>query len=382
MAAQTNKRIYLSPPHMSGEELKYIRDAFETNWVAPAGPHIEAFEKELARYSGAEHCAALSSGTAAIHLALVVLGVQRGDEVVCSSFTFAGSCFPVSYVSGIPVFVDSEQDTWNMDPSLLEEAIRERIKKGRKPKAIVAVHLYGMPAKMDDIMAVSKRYEVPVIEDAAEALGSTYLEQKAGSFGDIGIFSFNGNKIITSSGGGALVSKNKEWVQKAKFLATQARDPAPHYEHSETGYNYRLSNICAGIGLGQLSVLEERVQQRRSVFEFYKARLGRLPGVSFQPEQSGSVSNRWLTTMLIDPTRNKNGIGREDVRLALEKQNIESRPLWKPMHEQPVFSSAPAYTHGVSSALFEAGICLPSGSSLTPKQLSMICEIISDLIIP
>ncbi len=371
-----SKRIYLSPPHMGGEELTYIHQAFDTNWVSPAGPHIDTFEKELGAYNGIEYCAALSSGTAAIHLALVILGVKPGDEVICSSFTFSGSCNPIVYVGATPVFVDSELDTWNMDPVLLEEAILDRIKKGKKPKAIILVHLYGMPAKLNELMAISKKYEIPVIEDAAEALGSNYLGQKAGTFGDIGIYSFNGNKIITTSGGGALVSKNEDWIKKARFLATQARDAAPHYQHSEIGYNYRLSNVSAGIGLGQLKVLDDRVRQRRANFEFYRDALGHLPGISFQPEMSGSFSNRWLTTILIDPSKN-GGITREGIRLALEKENIESRPLWKPMHLQPVFQQFPSFGGGVSEKLFEQGLCLPSGSGLKEEELKRVVSLIS-----
>lgn len=361
---------------MGGEELTYIHQAFDTNWVSPAGPHIDTFEKELGAYNGIEYCAALSSGTAAIHLALVILGVKPGDEVICSSFTFSGSCNPIVYVGATPVFVDSELDTWNMDPVLLEEAILDRIKEGKKPKAIVLVHLYGMPAKLNELMAISRKYEIPVIEDAAEALGSTDFGQKAGTFGDIGIYSFNGNKIITTSGGGALVSKNEDWIKKARFLATQARDAAPHYQHSEIGYNYRLSNVSAGIGLGQLKVLDDRVRQRRANFEFYRDALGHLPGISFQPEMSGSFSNRWLTTILIDPSKN-GGITREGIRLALEKENIESRPLWKPMHLQPVFQQFPSFGGGVSEKLFEQGLCLPSGSGLKEEELKRVVSLIS-----
>ncbi len=374
-----SKRIYLSPPHMGGEELTYIHQAFDTNWVSPAGPHIDTFEKELATYNGMEYCAALSSGTAAIHLALVILGIKHGDEVICSTFTFSGSCNPIAYVGATPVFVDSELETWNMDPALLEEAILDRIKKGKKPKAIILVHLYGMPAKLNELMAISRKYEIPVIEDAAEALGSTYFGQKAGTFGDFGIYSFNGNKIITTSGGGALVAKNEDWIKKARFLATQARDAAPHYQHSEIGYNYRLSNISAGIGLGQLKVLDERVRQRRANFEFYLAALVHLPGFTFQPEMTGSFSNRWLTTILIDPSKS-GGVTREDIRLALEKENIESRPLWKPMHLQPVFQQSPSYGGGVSEKLFEQGLCLPSGSALDEEELRKVTTLILDIL--
>lgn len=363
-------RIWLSPPHMGGNEIKYVQEAFATNWVSPVGPHITAFESELASYNGVKHCAALSSGTAAIHLALIILGIKEGDEVICSSFTFSGSCNPIRYQGATPVFVDSESDTWNMDPALLEEAIEERTTKGRKPKAIIVVHLYGMPARIDEIMAIAGKYEIPVIEDAAEALGSTFMKRKLGSFGDFGIYSFNGNKIITTSGGGALVSEKKEWVDMSRFLAMQARDPAPHYEHTQIGYNYRLSNICAGIGRGQLEVLDERVQQRRSIFDFYYNHLSGRPGLSFPRELKGSFSNRWLTTILIDPELAKTD--GETLRMALEKANIETRPLWKPMHLQPVFKQFPAFVNGVSARLFSIGLCLPSGSSLTPKHLERI----------
>lgn len=368
-------RIYLSPPHMGGEEQKFVNEAFDTNWISPAGPHLDAFEAELVNYNNISYCAALSSGTAAIHLALIILNVQQGDEVICSSFTFSGSCNPIAYQNALPVFVDSEPDTWNMDPVLLEEAIADRIKKGKKPKAIIMVHLYGMPAKIKAIMQVAASHQIPVIEDAAEGLGSTADGQKLGTFGDIGIFSFNGNKIITTSGGGALVSKNKEWVAKAKFLSTQARDAAPHYQHSEIGYNYRLSNICAAIGRGQLKVIDERVSKRRANFDFYKQELSKLPGIDFQPELERSYSNRWLTCITIDP-KQSGGVTREKIRLALEANDIESRPLWKPMHQQPIFKAAPYYGSGVSEQLFENGLCLPSGSSLSPDDLNRVVAIV------
>jgi dTDP-4-amino-4,6-dideoxygalactose transaminase len=368
-----NEKIWLSSPHMGGEELKFIHEAFDTNWVAPVGPHLGAFEEELAAYNGINHCAALSSGTAAIHLALIILGVDQGDEVICSSFTFSGSCNPILYQKAIPVFVDSESGTWNMDPDLLEEVIKDRIKKGKKPKAIITVHLYGMPARITEIMEVARKYAIPVIEDAAEALGSSYGGKKLGTFGDIGIYSFNGNKIITTSGGGAMVSNNVEWIRKAKFLSTQARDAAPHYEHSEVGYNYRLSNICAGIGRGQLKVLDERVSQRRNIFERYFKELGNIAGIEFLSERSPAFSNHWLTTILIDSSK-ANGRSREGLRVALEEQNIESRPLWKPMHLQPVFFSYPVYEKGVSAKLFTDGLCLPSGSNLPEMGLRRVID--------
>jgi dTDP-4-amino-4,6-dideoxygalactose transaminase len=372
------EKIWLSAPHMGGEELKFIQEAFDANWISPVGPHINAFEEELSAYNHIPYAAALSSGTAAIHLALIILNVQRGDEVICSSFTFSGSCNPIAYQGAVPVFVDSESTTWNMDPELLEEAIVDRVKKtGKKPKAIILVHLYGMPAQVDRIMAVARRHEIPVIEDAAEALGSEYKGRKLGTFGDFGIFSFNGNKIITTAGGGALVATNQEWIQKAKFLATQARDPAPHYEHTEIGYNYRLSNIAAGIGRGQLRVLDLRISQRRKVFDFYTQALEGLTGISFPPEPESAFSNRWLTTILVAPSAT--AVNTDTIRLALEAENIESRPLWKPMHLQPVFKQYPSYVNGMSESLFATGLCLPSTSSLTEDQLRRVTETIQRL---
>lgn len=368
-----NKKIWLSSPHMGDDELRFVNEAFDTNWVAPVGPHIEGFEKDLTTYNGIPYCAALSSGTSAIHLALIMLGVRAGDEVICSTFTFSGSCNPIAYQQATPVFIDSESETWNMDPIVLERAIDDRIKNGRKPKAIIAVHLYGMPAKIADIMKVASKHSIPVIEDAAEALGASYGGKKCGTFGDIGIYSFNGNKIITTSGGGAMVSRNAEWIQKAKFLSTQARDPAPHYEHSHIGYNYRLSNICAGIGRGQMKVLDERVNQRRKVFQFYQKHLGSIPGLSFQPEAQGSFANRWLTCITLDKKHHKTP---EDIRVALESENIESRPLWKPMHLQPVFKDALYYGNGVSEGLFSRGLCLPSGSNLNEEDLDRVVKIV------
>lgn len=371
------KKIWLSSPHMGEEEMKFIQEAFSTNWISPAGPHLDAFERALCEYNGVEHCAALSSGTAAIHLALIMLGVQRDDEVICSSFTFSGSCNPIPYQQAVPVFIDSEAQSWNMDPDLLNEAIKDRIKKGKKPKAIIAVHLYGMPARIKEIMDIAQQYEIPVIEDAAEGIGSTYFGQKLGTFGDIGIYSFNGNKIITTSGGGAMVSKNKEWIQQAKFLSTQARDPAPHYQHSQIGYNYRLSNICAGIGRGQLKVLDQRVQQRRTNFKFYQQSLGGSFGIEFQPEPEHCFSNRWLTCILLS---DRHSVVPEKIRLALEAENIESRPLWKPMHQQPVFKDAPFYGNGVSDKFFEKGICLPSGSNLSEEDLGRVVGVVKKVV--
>jgi dTDP-4-amino-4,6-dideoxygalactose transaminase len=351
---------------MGGQELEFVKEAFATNWVSPVGPHIAAFERELAEYNGIGHCAVLSSGTAAIHLALIILGVQRDDEVICSSFTFSGSCNPIIYQGARPVFVDSEMLTWNMDPELLREAIEDRIRMtGRRPKAIIVVHLYGMPAQIKEIMAIARSYDIPVIEDAAEALGSSVDGQKLGTFGDLGVFSFNGNKIITTSGGGALVSHRADWIEKARFLATQARDPAPHYEHSELGFNYRMSNICAGIGRGQLRVLEERIAQRNENHYFYREALDSADFAFLAPPE-GYFSNCWLTTLTLT---DQCPVDRETVRLALERENIETRPLWKPMQLQPFFAGTAYYGRGISDRLFARGLCLPSGSSLTLTDL-------------
>lgn len=361
---------------MSGNEQLFVNEAFQSNWISPAGPHISSFETELADYLQADAVAALSSGTAAIHLALILLGVKPGDEVICSTFTFAGSCNPIIYQGAVPVFVDSEKDTWNMDPELLEKAVIERSAKGKKPKAIILVHLYGMPAKVDEIMKVAQRFEIPVIEDAAEALGSLYRQRKCGNLGDFSILSFNGNKIITTSGGGALVSANKGWIERAKFLATQARDIAPHYQHSQIGYNYRLSNICAGIGRGQLQVIDLRVKQRRAIFDLYSKMLP-SEEIEFQPELPENHSNRWLTCLTFQGQRQ--GVS-DEVRLALEKQNIESRPLWKPMHLQPVFQGAPSFVNGVSEQLFNKGLCLPSGSAMSENEVERVCKVIRSML--
>ncbi|WP_299702384.1 aminotransferase class I/II-fold pyridoxal phosphate-dependent enzyme [uncultured Pontibacter sp.] len=360
-------KIWLSSPHMGTAEFNNIKEAFDTNWIAPLGPHVDGFEHDLADFLGeGVHVAALSSGTAALHLALIMLGVKAGDEVICQSMTFSASANPIAYQGAVPVFVDSEDRTWNMSPDLLEAAIQDRIAKGRKPKAIIVVHLYGMPAEMDRIMAVADRYAIPVVEDAAEALGSSYRGRRLGTFGAMSILSFNGNKIITTSGGGALVSTNEEYIKQARFLATQARDAAPHYQHSQIGYNYRMSNVCAAIGRGQMQVLAERVRQRRANYAFYKEAFADIPAIQFPDEPSADfISNRWLSTVLIDDTA---GVSREDIRLALEKENIESRPLWKPMHLQPVFAEAPYYGDGTSERLFEKGLCLPSGSNMTDEE--------------
>jgi dTDP-4-amino-4,6-dideoxygalactose transaminase len=370
------EKIWLSSPHMSGREMKYINEAFATNWIAPLGPNVDKFEKELSEYLSVKSCAALSSGTSAIHLALVVLGIKPGDEVLCSSFTFSASANPIAYLGATPVFIDSDPDTWNMDPALLQEAIDDRIKIGKKPKAIIVVHLYGMPAKIEEIITIASKYNIPIIEDAAEAIGSEYKNKKCGSFGDISILSFNGNKIITTAGGGALVSDNKDYVDHARFLSTQAADKAVHYQHSQIGYNYRLSNILAGIGLGQLEVLEERVATRRKIFSRYVEALSGIKGIKFHKEPDSKYkSNRWLTTIVIDSDLT-DGITREDIRLGLEKENIESRPLWKPLHIQPVFLSCPSYINDVSYNLFINGLCLPSGSNLTDKDFDRITDCI------
>jgi len=365
---------------MSGKEMKYISEAFNSNWIAPLGPNVDNFEKELAKYISVKSCAALSSGTAAIHLALIILGVKSGDEVICSSFTFAASANPIVYLGATPVFVDSEPETWNMDPVLLEEAIMDRIKIGKKPKAIIAVHLYGMPVKILEIKNIAAKYNIPLVEDAAEAIGSEYNNMKCGSFGDIGILSFNGNKIITTSGGGALVSNNKEIVDYARFLSTQAADKAVHYQHSQIGYNYRLSNILAGIGLGQLEVLDSRVESRRKIFLRYFETLSKIDGIKFLVEPDKNYkSNRWLTTIVIDPDLT-DGKTREDIRLGLEKENIESRPLWKPLHIQPVFLSCPSYINDISYNLFVNGLCLPSSSSLSGDDLDRIIKCIMTIL--
>ena len=373
-----NNRVWLSLAHMSGEEQKYIQEAFDTNWVVPLGPNVDAFEKSLEDYLGNhKHIVALSAGTAAIHLALIQLGVKAGDEVLCQSFTFAASANPITYLGANPVFVDSEPDTWNISPIFLEKAIEDRIKvTGKKPKAIIPVHLYGMPAKMDEIIAIAKKYEIPVLEDAAEALGSAYKGAKCGTMGEFACLSFNGNKMITTSGGGALVCSTDEQKKKTMFFATQARDNAPHYQHSEIGYNYRMSNICAGIGRGQMTVLSQHVEQRRKNNAYYRKHLSGIKGISFQTEPNADFySNYWLTSILVDPEKT-NGITREDLRLALDAANIESRPLWKPMHLQPVFSDSPFYGDGTSEKLFEQGLCLPSGSILTEQELARVVEVI------
>jgi len=367
------KKIWLSSPHMGSEEFERVREAFDTNWIAPLGPHVDGFEHDLQEYMGVAHAAALSSGTAAIHLALIILGVQRGDYVLCQSFTFSGSANPIAYLGATPVFIDSEPDSWNMCPDALERAILDLKSQGKRAKVVIPVHLYGMPARMTAITEVARRHDLYIVEDAAEALGSTLDGNPCGSFGDISILSFNGNKIITTSGGGALLSNRAEWVQKARFLSTQARDAAPHYQHSQIGYNYRMSNVCAAIGRGQMTVLNDRVEARRRNHAYYKRSLSDLPGLSFLPEPAGCFSNRWLTCVLIDPERSGD-VTRETVRLVLDAQNIESRPLWKPMHMQPIFTDAPNYGDGTSERLFMNGLCLPSGSNLSETDLQRVVK--------
>lgn len=367
-----NAKIWLSSPHMGGNEQHYIREAFDTNWVAPLGPNVTGFEQDLEKFlDGDVHIAALSSGTAAIHLGLVLLGVQAGDEVICQSFTFSASCNPILYLGATPVFIDSEPETWNMCPEALEEAIKDRMAKGKKPKAIVPVHLYGMPFKADEIRAVANKYGIPILEDSAEALGSIYKGRKCGTFGDISALSFNGNKIITTSGGGALVAHSKEIKEKTVFLATQARDAAPHYQHSEIGYNYRLSNICAGIGRGQMEVLEKHIGLRREMNRFYADLFKDMKEVTvFTEPNADYFSNHWLSCIVIDAK----ALGKTstDLRLALEKENIECRPLWKPMHLQPIFEKYPYYGGKISQELFENGLCLPSGSNMSESDKKRI----------
>ena len=353
---------------MGGSEQKFVSEAFSTNWIAPLGPNVDGFENDIQNYIGGnKHIAALSSGTASIHLALEILGVTKGDEVLCQSFTFSASANPIMYLGATPVFIDSEKDTWNISPELLEIAIKDRIEKYRKPKAIIAVHLYGMPYKADEINALGEKYDIPIIEDSAEALGSKYFNRKCGALSDAGILSFNGNKIITTSGGGALIVKSEELKKKAVFLSTQARDDAPHYEHSSVGYNYRMSNVLAGIGRGQMEVIDDRVSARRKNFDFYKKHLSQFDDITFLDEQNGFFSNRWITC--IETTSYEL---REKIRLELLKDDIESRPLWKPMHMQPVFEQYLHFTNGVSETLFEKGLCLPSGSNLSQEDLTRI----------
>lgn len=375
------KKIWLSPPHMSGAELKFVQEAFDTNWIAPLGPLVERFEKDIKSFTGAKYVVALNSGTAALHLALILLGIKEGDEVLCQSFTFSASANPIMYQKAVPIFIDSEKETWNMSPVFLEEAIQDRLRKGKKPAAIIVVDLYGMPAKLEEIIKISEKYDIPVIEDAAEALGSNINGKRCGTFGKLNILSFNGNKIITTSGGGALLSEDGNLIRKASFLASQARDDAPHYQHSNIGYNYRLSNVLAGIGRGQMDVLQQRVDQRRNNFVFYKTLFDELGqkgyAVDFQNEPDGFYSNRWLTTIVLNPVLNQ-GITREQLRLAFLEANIDSRPLWKPLHLQPVFDQYKFYGEGTAEKLFEQGLCLPSGSNLEDQDFDRIKGVIQN----
>jgi dTDP-4-amino-4,6-dideoxygalactose transaminase len=371
----TNTKIWLSSPHMGGNEQRFVKEAFDSNWVAPLGPNVTGLEKDLETYLGEDSCvAALSSGTAALHLGLLLLGVKAGDEVICQSMTFSASANPILYLGATPLFIDSEDSTWNLCPIALEQCIEDRISKGALPKAIVAVHLYGVPYQIEKIHDIAKKYGIPVLEDSAEALGSSYKGQQCGTFGDLGVLSFNGNKIITTSGGGALVTKTVEQKNKAIFWATQSRDDAPHYQHSEIGYNYRMSNICAGIGRGQMEVLDDHVGKRRDMNSFYKNLFQTIEGVTvFTVPNDDYFANYWLSSILVDPSKT-NGKTREDLRLHLEKENIESRPLWKPMHLQPIFQDCPYYGTKVSETLFENGLCLPSGSNLTAEEKDRIKE--------
>jgi pyridoxal phosphate-dependent aminotransferase EpsN len=368
------QRIYLSSPHLGAFERGYVDEAFASNWIAPLGPHVDAFQAEFARCVGAQHALALSSGTAALHLALQLVGVGPGDEVLVSTLTFSATVNPIRYLGASPVFIDSERTSWNMDPALLSEELEARARTGRLPRAVVVVHLYGQSADLDPIVAACERHGVPLVEDAAEALGSTYKGRAPGTRGRAGIYSFNGNKILTTSGGGMLVSADEGLIQHALKLATQARDPAPHYQHSEIGYNYRLSNVLAAIGRGQLRVLEERVAARRANFDFYARALADVPGLTFMPEAPWGRHTRWLTTLTIDPARF--GADREAVRVALERENIEARPVWKPMHLQPVFAAFERRGGAVAEALFRDGLCLPSGSNLTPDERARVVEVI------
>lgn len=382
ISTELKKRIYLSSPHMSGNEQKYINEAFETNWIAPLGPNIDAFEQELAEFLGVEGAVAVSSGTAAIHLGLRLLEVQKGDIVFCSSLTFIASANPILYLGAEPVFIDSEPDTWNMSPQALERALIEAKVDNRMPKAVIVVHLYGQTARMDEIITLCNEYNVPILEDAAESLGSMYGGQPSGTLGEFGVFSFNGNKIITTSGGGMLISNNREALQKARFLATQARDQALHYQHSEMGYNYRMSNLLAGVGRAQLEVLESRVESRRTIFERYYNQLFHVPGITFMPELEGTLSNRWLTSLILDDSIT--GISHLTLIEELASQNIEARPVWKPLHLQPLFAGVRYYSHGeeqsVSEELFNKGICLPSGSNMLPGEQDRVISCIKKVL--
>ncbi len=373
----TQKRLYLSPPHMGGSELEYIADAFATNWIAPVGPHLKKFEEMFCQLVGLKHAVALVSGTSALHLALRHLGVEPGDEVVCSSFTFCASANPIVYQGATPVLIDADRATWNLDPNLLDEDLKDSAARGRLPKAVIAVDLLGQSADMDAILEITGRYDIPVIEDAAEALGGTYKGRPAGSSGWVSAFSFNGNKIITTSGGGMLASDDEEAIEHVRHLSTQAKDPGPFYRHSEVGYNYRLSNVCAAIGIGQLELLPERIQTRKWIHQTYRDRLGQLPGIDFMPIASFGEPNYWLTTMTVDPQQF--GATCEDIRLALERENIESRRVWVPLHMQKPFAACRMRGGHVSEQLFETGLCLPSGSAMTSDDLHRVCQAIEQV---
>jgi len=381
---QKEERIFLSPPHMSGNEQFYIKEAFRSNWIAPLGSNVDGFERELAHYNGVKQVEVFNSGTAAIHLALRLLDVRSGDTVFCSSLTFVASVNPILYQGGTPVLIDSEADTWNMSPQALVRALEDAQKQGKLPKAIIVVHLYGQSAQMDELLAIGDAYGIPIVEDAAESLGSTYKGRKSGTLGKFGIFSFNGNKIITTSGGGALLSNDEKALDKATFIATQARDPATHYQHSEIGYNYRMSNILSGIGRAQLEVLDLRVAQRRAVFTTYDEALRNIPGVAFQPELAGTKSNRWLTALTVDPEQTE--ITPQEIIEHMTEANIEVRPVWKPMHLQPLFEDVPYYPHevgnSVSDQLFEQGICLPSGTNMSDADQQRVIKRFKELLTP
>ncbi|HTQ32069.1 MAG TPA: aminotransferase class I/II-fold pyridoxal phosphate-dependent enzyme [Opitutaceae bacterium] len=380
VASPPKPRLFLSPPHLGAAELAFVEEAFRTNWIAPVGPHLDAFEREFCARFGFRHAAAVASGTAALHLAIRLLGIRPGDEVVCSTLTFAASATPIVYEQARPVFIDSDEATWNMDPSLLEEWLAARARAGRLPRAVIVVDLYGQCANLKPIAAACAQHGVPLLEDAAEALGATCAGRPAGDFGRMAVFSFNGNKIITTSGGGMLVSDDAELISRARFLATQARDPAPHYQHSQLGFNYRLSNVLAGIGRGQLQVLDARIEARRRIFARYLEALQDLPGVAFMPEAAFGRSTRWLTCLTIDPA--KAGLGREEVRQALEKENIEARPVWKPLHLQPVFGGCETVGGTVAERLFDQGLCLPSGSAMTEDDVQRVVEIVRGVFLP
>lgn len=370
-------QIPLAVPHMSGEEQKYIQQAFDTNWIAPLGPHVNQFEANLATYTGAADVAVTNSGTSAIHLALTLLNIQSGDTVFCSTFTFVASINPALYMGAVPVFIDSENDTWGMSPIALSKALKDAASKNKLPKAIIVVHLYGQSCKMDEIMALANRYDIPVIEDAAESLGSTYKGRKLGTIGTFGIYSFNGNKIITTSGGGALVSNDASQIEKARYLSTQAKEEAPYYSHSEVGFNYRLSNVLAGIGIAQLDVLEERIAKKRAIFEAYEAAFENNSEICFLSEWQETFNNRWLTTVLLEQ------IPPEKVIKQLAERGIESRRLWKPMHTQPLFQDVSYYSESGEGSnadtLFKKGICLPSSTQLTDKEMDYVCKVLKEI---